>query len=76
MNESNTNFMDMSLKSKRKEFMDVNDGSEENSDFNDNYSQNINLPEKKEEEINKKIDITKDLDTSFKEEKSMNDFKI
>ena len=76
INDSNTNFMDMSLKSKRKEFMDVNDGSEENSDFNDNYSQNINLPEKEEEEINKKIDITTDLDTSFKEEKSMNDFKI
>jgi hypothetical protein len=76
INGSNTNMMEMSLRSKKKEYIDIIDVSEENSNFNDDDSQNIYLPEKDEEEINKKIDIVTDLNSSFKEEKSINEFKI
>ena len=74
INGSNTNMMEMSLRSKKKEYIDIIDASEENTNFDD--SQNIYLPEKDEDEINKKIDIATDLNSSFKEEKSINEFKI
>ena len=76
INGSNTNMMEMSLRSKKKEYIDIIDASEENTNFNDDDSQNIYLPEKDEDEINKKIDIATDLNSSFKEEKSINEFKI
>ena len=78
INGSNTNMMEMSLRSKKreKEYSDIIDVSEENIHFNDDDSQNIYLPDKDEEEINKKIDIATDLNSSFKEEKSINEFKI
>ena len=75
INES-SNLIDMSLRTKKNDISEAEDGSEENSYFNDNNSQNIKLPERDEDEIEKKIDITSDLDSSFKEEKSMRDFKI
>ena len=76
INESSNNLMDMSLKMKKNEIIEAEEESEENSYFNDNYSQNINLPEKDEEDYSKKIDITSEMDTSFKEEKSMSGFKL
>ena len=76
INGSNTNIMEMSLISKKKEYSEMIDASEENSYFNDNDSQNIYLPSKDQEEINKNINIANDLNSSFKEEKSINDFKI
>ena len=50
--------------------------SEENSYFNDTNSENINLPEKDEEEVNKKQDLVEDEENGFKEENSINTFKI
>ena len=76
INGSNTNMMEMSLRSKKREYFDIIDASEENNHFNDDDSQNIYLPDKDEDEINKKIDIATDLNSSFKEEKSINEFKI
>ena len=76
INESNTNLLEMSLRTKKIELSIEDDISEENSFFNDNSSQNINLPEKDEEYNMKKIEIVNDLDNSFKEEKSMDDLKI
>ena len=77
VNESINNLMDMPLRIKKNEIiLEAEDESEENTYFNDNESQNINLPEKDEEDIAKKIDIVSDLDSSFKEDKSSQDFKI
>ena len=77
VNESINNLMDMPLRIKKNEIiLEAEDESEENTYFNDNESQNINLPEKDEEDFAKKIDITTDLDSSFKEDKSLQDFKI
>ena len=76
INGSNTNMMEMSLRSKKREYFDIIDANEENNHFNDDDSQNIYLPDKDEDEINKKIDIATDLNSSFKEEKSINEFKI
>ena len=77
VNESINNLMDMPLRIKKNEIiLEAEDESEENTYFNDNESQNINLPEKDEEDIAKKIDIVSDLDSSFKEDKSTQDFKI
>ena len=76
INESNSNIFEMSLKVKKNEFLEAEDGSEENSYFSDNFSQNIILPERDEEEIFQKNNINADLDNNFKEKKLMKDLKI
>ena len=76
VNESNHNLADMSLKIKMTEITEATDGSEENSYFRDNTSENINLPDKDEEDLSQKNDLVEDLDNSLKEENSINDVKI
>ena len=76
VNESNHNLADMSLKIKMTELTEATDGSEENSYFRDNTSENINLPDKDEEDLSQKNDLVEDLDNSLKEENSINDVKI
>ena len=76
INGSNSNIFEMSLKVKKNEFLEAEDGSEENSYFSDNFSQNIILPERDEEEIFQKNNINADLDNNFKEKKLMKDLKI
>ena len=76
VNESNHNLADISLKIKMTELTEATDGSEENSYFRDNTSENINLPDKDEEDLSQKNDLVEDLDNSLKEENSINDVKI
>ena len=73
--ESINNLADNPLKIKMNDLTEAEE-SEENSYFNDTNSENINLPEKDEEEVNKKQDLVEDEENGFKEENSINTFKI
>jgi hypothetical protein len=73
--ESINNLADNPLKIKMNDLTEAEE-SEDNSYFNDTNSENINLPEKDEEEVNKKQDLVEDEENGFKEENSINTFKI
>ena len=76
VNESN--ILDMSLRDKKnKSGDDEDDESETMSKYSDTYSQNINIPDKDEDEISNKIEVdNRKIDNSFREEISIYNFKV